>query len=341
MLPSFHLTCFGYPQLSKNDQLVSLETRKALGLLAYLAASSQFSGESRKPKHTNGRFSPHLSRTELADLFWPELNTADSKRALRRALFVLRRDTAPQLWLADRERIGLDVDSKLLACDLWAFADCIKGAAGHPEDCTCVDCCHCLETAVSLHHAPFLHSFDPAASEAFETWQSVVAQQLQDRLIAGLQRLIAGYRHRNHLAQAIAAAQLWLQLDPLAEKGHRALMALYGHEGNLTAVRRHYAELVTLLQEKVRANPEAETVACYHAILTKPGQPWQLTLVQEARLHGMQMMLRSLLRAKFGDLPPEVILGVEGLQDEEVAIAVAKEVLTAASHHHLTFPNRT
>ncbi|MCB0000591.1 MAG: hypothetical protein KDE56_32725, partial [Anaerolineales bacterium] len=90
-----------------------------------------------------------------------------------------------------------------------------------------------------------------------------------------------------------------------------------------------------------RANPEAETVACYHAILTKPGQPWQLTLVQEARLHGMQMMLRSLLRAKFGDLPPEVILGVEGLQDEEVAIAVAKEVLTAASHHHLTFPNRT
>ena len=97
---------------------------------------------------------------------------------------------------------------------------------------------------------------------------------------------------------------------------------------------------MALLQEKVRANPEAETVACYHATLTKPGQPWQLTLAQEARLHGMQMMLRSLLRAKFGDLPPEVILAIDGLQDEEVAIAAAKEVLTAVSPHHLTFSNQ-
>ena len=61
---------------------------------------------------------------------------------------------------------------------------------------------------------------------------------------------------------------------------------------------------------------------------------------QEARLHGLQMMLRSLLRAQFGDLPPEVILAIDGLQDEEVAIAVAKEVLTAVSPHHLTFSNQ-
>ena len=66
---------FGYPRLELDGQELSLETRKALTLLAYLAVEDQ----------------AH-SRETLASMFWPEL---ESQRAHTTCAVLCGRSTRP------------------------------------------------------------------------------------------------------------------------------------------------------------------------------------------------------------------------------------------------------
>src|ERR671932_409983 len=112
------------------------------------------------------------------------------------------------------------------------------------------------------HEPPFLRitrasvQFDAAACELdFATFTA---------------RLRAAERHPHRDADACAPCASWLrrllELDPLDEDAHRALMRVLAGSGARTAALQQYARCCRVLREELGVEPDEETVALYHAI---------------------------------------------------------------------------
>src|SRR5207249_7886954 len=93
-------------------EVKSLLTRpRRTALLAYLAAAT--------PRGLH-------RRDRLLALFWPELNQAHARAALRQALYVLREELGAQALVSrGDEEVGLDFD--VVRCDVAEF-DCAVAA---------------------------------------------------------------------------------------------------------------------------------------------------------------------------------------------------------------------
>ena len=83
-MPRLTLTLFGSPRIELDQQPITVDTRKAIALLAYLALARQ----------------PH-SRDALAALLWPDYDQSHAYAALRRTLSALNKALG-RLWPRDR-----------------------------------------------------------------------------------------------------------------------------------------------------------------------------------------------------------------------------------------------
>jgi DNA-binding SARP family transcriptional activator len=91
---SLALYLLGPPRVERDGEPVTIDRRKALALLAYLAITRQ--------EHR---------RDTLATLFWPELDQSQARAGLRNALMSLRKALG-EGWLdVDRESVGLNPDA--------------------------------------------------------------------------------------------------------------------------------------------------------------------------------------------------------------------------------------
>src|SRR5579862_9271414 len=81
----------GAPRIERNNILIDVDTRKATGLIAYLAVTKQ----------------PH-SRDTLAALLWPEYDQPHARATLRRTLSALHKALAGAWLRIDRETLSLD-----------------------------------------------------------------------------------------------------------------------------------------------------------------------------------------------------------------------------------------
>ena len=64
----------------------------------------------------------------------------------------------------------------------------------------------------------------------------------------------------------VAVAQRWLELDPLHEPAHRALIRLYAERGDRAAALAQYRDCVRTLSRELGVPPLAETTRLYEAI---------------------------------------------------------------------------
>ena len=64
----------------------------------------------------------------------------------------------------------------------------------------------------------------------------------------------------------LALARRWLELDPLHEPAHRALIRLYARSGDRAAALAQYRECVRTLSRELGVPPLAETTRLYEAI---------------------------------------------------------------------------
>ena len=85
-----------------------------------------------------------------------------------------------------------------------------------------------LEQAVGLYGDDFLSRFVLRGCPDFEDWQASVADELRQSLARGLQRLVAACIAKGDLERATGYARRWLQLDPLHEPAHQAIIRLHG-----------------------------------------------------------------------------------------------------------------
>ncbi len=265
-MPLLTLHLLGSPRIELDGKPIEVDTRKATALLVYLAL-------------TGGH-----SREKLAAFFWPEANSDKAFGALRRTLSVLNKAVAGLGLVIERETVSFEAGPEAWV-DVVEFSRLAR--AGEPP---------ALSRAAALYRDDFMAGFSLRDSAAFDEWQFLQSESLRREFALVLEKLVTA-RAEN----AEALARRWLQLDPLHEPAHRALMQLYAESGQHTAALRQYQECARVLQAELGVAPLADTTLLFEAIKERrgagarrsrgessptpppPGSPAPLPLVGRAR----------------------------------------------------------
>ena len=173
---SLTLHLFGTPILLQGDAGISLERRKAMALLSYLAVT--------ETRH---------HRDMLVALLWPESDAAAASQALRNVLWTIRQTPLAEAILSDRTSIALDDDA--LSVDVIRFRrrmfDC--PSRSHEPSGVCQECEPLLEEAVDLYRGSFMSGFSVLNTARFEDWQFAESEALRRESSELLDRLVAYY----------------------------------------------------------------------------------------------------------------------------------------------------
>jgi DNA-binding SARP family transcriptional activator/predicted ATPase len=244
------LCLLGSPRLELDGQPVTVDTRKAIALLAYLAVTRQ----------------PH-SREALAALLWPDYDQSHAFAALRRTLSALNGASGGYGLAIERESIGLD-DQADIWIDVEQFQNRLAECRthGHADSEVCARCLEPLTQAVDLYREDFLAGFSLRDSAAFDDWQFFQAESLRREFLGVLDRLVRLHEARGEFKAAIEQARRYLSIDPLHEPAQQALMRLYAQTGQRSAALRQYEECVRILKTELGVAPLAETLELFEAI---------------------------------------------------------------------------
>lgn len=209
---------------------------KRLVLFAYLAAHND----------------PGARRDSLVALFWPELDTAHARGALRQSLRFLRRELGDGILNGHRdEEIGFDPAT--VWCDVVAFEQACK--AGRPAE------------ALQLYRGGFLDGFFVSGgSQELERW--IESERTRLRLLAARAAAeLAEHAHREgDLAIAVQAARQAVALDPDDEGALTRLVALLDRSGDRAGALYTFETFRRRLQEQYDATPAPETHARMQSI---------------------------------------------------------------------------
>ena len=195
---------------------------------------------------------PSLARAELAALLWPEVDETRARATLRRTLSVLIAAAGPGV-AADRASVSLRLE--LVTSDVVTFR-----ALGRSEDR------EDLARAVGLVRGELLAGFVLRDSPAFDEWVSRESDTLRRELGATLERLVLGRLRHGELHAGVADAARWLELDPLHEAAHRALMRLLAWTGRRQDALEQYHRCVRVLGQELGVAPVHATTQLYEAI---------------------------------------------------------------------------
>ncbi|HEY3148194.1 MAG TPA: BTAD domain-containing putative transcriptional regulator, partial [Dongiaceae bacterium] len=215
---------------------VDFPTKKARGLLAYLAA---------RPAQAH-------SRDQIAELLWGARADEQARGSLRRTLSDLRKALpfADGEWLVS-EGDTLMLDDSGIDVDLVRFER--LAADGEPR---------ALEQAVELYRGELLAGFG-LHEQAFEEWLRTERERLRQLVLKTLTKLLTHYTATQALDRAIQTGTRLLALDPANEPAHRALMSLYARQGRRSEALRQYRLCSEALMRELGVRPDAATEALH------------------------------------------------------------------------------
>jgi DNA-binding SARP family transcriptional activator len=211
---------------------------KRLSLLAYLCVSHP----------------PRLHRRDtLIALFWPELDDAHARGALRQELSRLRHALGREVILGEgSEAVG--VDAARLWCDAAAFQ-----AALHAGE---------LSSALGLFGGEFLPGLHVDGGE-FDRWLDDARDSLRRRAVDAARRLSAEAELAGDLARAVDSARRLTELAPYDETGWQRLITLRDLCGDRAGALTAYDDLATRLKAELELEPSPETQALSERIRTR------------------------------------------------------------------------
>src|SRR5215470_14454220 len=235
-----YLRLFGTFQFaSEGGRAFSLPTKKTKALLAYLA---YYGGQ------------PH-ERTKLAALLWEDSAEIQARESLRQSLSLVRKALSPRHGHALITRSDtVELKSGVFLVDAVEF-----------ERLVATDDMANLGHAIQLYQGKFLEGFDLRASE-FEGWLSSVRQQLNEKAVNALNKLLSHDVEAGNIERGITIATKLLSLDPLQESAHRSLMKLYCKQGRYAAALQQYRFCSDVLSRELGVEPEASTKTRYREI---------------------------------------------------------------------------
>jgi DNA-binding SARP family transcriptional activator len=235
------IALLGTPRIEIEGAPLSVDTRKAVALLAYLAVTG----------HAQ-------SRDRLASLLWPEYDGDRARAALRRTLSTLKAGLGGRGLVIDRAVVSLaTTDAEI---DIRAFRELARVAEGATDEI------ESLANAVALHRDDLLAGFSLKDSVEFDSWQQAAASELRRELAHTLGRLTRALARAGRHDAAIVHARRRLALDPLDEPSHRQLIELLAATGNRAEALRQYRECVRHLDRELGVRPLPETTELYLAV---------------------------------------------------------------------------
>ncbi|MEX1263176.1 MAG: AAA family ATPase [Actinomycetota bacterium] len=183
-----------------------------------------------------------LHREQVIESLWPHLSPDAGDRNLHKAIHLSRKEIGdPAAITLSSQEVGL---GDVVAVDVERFESEAERALGAADPGSC-------KSVASQYTGELL------PEDRYEEW----TQPARERL---------------HLLYAalLRCAERWsdlLEIEPLDEEAHRALIRAYADAGNRAAALRQFARLKGLLGKDLGLRPAPESVALYEEIARGPG----------------------------------------------------------------------
>ena len=243
---SLEIRLLGPVEIRVDGAPLSVDTRKAVALLAYLAVSG-------RPQ----------DREHLVDLLWPDYDEERGRATLRRTLSALKSGVGDGWVEVDRTRVNLTDTGVFL--DVARLSE-LETIHPHPEGESCSSCLETLKEIVGLHRGDFMQGFSLRDARGFEEWQLAQSERIRRELGAAFDRLVDSYVALGRDDEALGIAEKRISLDPLNEPTYRALMRIHARKGKRGAVVDSYRTLVAVLERELGIEPLEETTDLYRAL---------------------------------------------------------------------------
>ncbi|MFO1056476.1 MAG: BTAD domain-containing putative transcriptional regulator [Dongiaceae bacterium] len=256
------------------------------------------------------------SRDRLAGLLWSDRGDRQARDSLKQSLTRLRRGlgNAAALLVADRLTVRLEAGG--IDSDVARF-ERLAGATDRAD----------LAAAAALYRGELLEGL-AVRDPSFEEWLLVERQRLRQRLEAALARLMAAALAGGDRAQASAAAQRLLGLDPLREAAVRTLMQLQAEDGETAQALRLYEALAERLRRELGVAPEPATTQLFEALRERRSP-------QAAPQSTAEVVLAPSAELPLPGKPSLAVLPFQNLggdlEQEYFADGMVEEIITALS----------
>jgi len=224
---------------------------KPLALLAYLAVAAP------RP----------VARAQIAGLLWPDKAEDAARYRLRHLLWELRRLLGKDHLQADDENCRLDgeglwVDVIELQQGCARFGLDQANPASAPMDVPA------LQQLVALYRGDFFGRLIVREAPIFEEWSLVAQERFQLLYQQLLDRLAQAQQMAGDESGTIQTLMRLIEADPLREKSYRALMMVYGRQGDRAAALRVYEQCKLRLSSELAVPPAPETEALRRRLAT-------------------------------------------------------------------------
>lgn len=212
---------------------------KRTALLAYLAVDS--------PRCFH-------RRDELIGIFWPEMEQARARAALRKSIHHLRRSLGKKV-IMNRGDEDVGLDWKQVHCDVTRFEDAI--GSGEPK------------AALDLYRGDFLKGFHLSGCPEFDQWMGKTRNRLAGAAGSAAWEVGHALLAEGKIAEAEQVGQRALDLTGPDERRVRRFMQALAKAGDRTAALKYFERFSQILRTLLDLDPSEETLALAESLRTE------------------------------------------------------------------------
>jgi DNA-binding SARP family transcriptional activator/predicted ATPase len=299
-----------------DSEPLTFRTHKAEAILYYLIIVSQ-----------------PVTRAALAELFWPEMSSANAQKNLRAVLPDLRNLLGANLIITPYD-LAFNQNSNHTV-DLYQLYAILDDASLSDE--------LMLAELLKRYHGELFAGFSVTHSPQFEEWVRNQREATQQKVVQRLQELTERFLYNKAFKAGLDATQMWLTLEPWNELVHRLRMQIFWLSGQRSAALVQYNHCVEYLAEELAVTPSPETKKLYIQIQQNDRSLFE----QDARQRSISNRPRHNLPKRFtsfvgrekeiatllqhlqsGKYPLITISGEGGSGKTRLSIALAERILT-------------
>jgi DNA-binding SARP family transcriptional activator len=314
------LMFLGTPAVYYGTNEIAISVKKALALIAYLAATG-------KPQ----------SRERLATMFWQDATEDVARTSLRQALRALRETPLASVLNADRNIIAFTAD---IYSDIRTFTQIvtdpdIEKALSIESNAASLslDVVARLQEAASYYRGDFMEDVNISGSPEWDDWLQLRRIEFHYHATQVFSTLTRYYLGRGLAESGLQMASRWLELDPHQEEPNRFLMVLYTLTNQSARAIEQYHLFARLLKREDGQTPDATTQRLYQQI--RLGQPIAPEFKDSAKRSIRKLLPKPLrllpdleskyheLKASLGIAPQSVASPLVVLYDLNMSIAPA------------------
>ena len=249
-MSTFSIQLFGKFCVRRDQQILEgFEARKVQELFCYLLLH---------------RDHP-IPRETLAGLLWPETTTAQSKKNLRQALWLLQSTLGSQnecvndrVLLVEPDWVYLNSEANLWL-DLAVFEQIFNLVQKTPGQELDNSTAQLLQDTVQLYQGPLLEGW-------YQDWCLLERERLQSMYLTMLDKLMSYCEVRHDYETGLLYGMRIMCYDRARERTHRRMMRLYYLTGDRAEALRQYERCAVALEEELGISPSKSTVAIYSQI---------------------------------------------------------------------------